>query len=110
VLFVLTKIANNSSINIDLGLEAAILEDKEMQVNPIDIALKAQAWTILESGIFDPRMPDAVEILRHCMNKSMYIAKKNLTESFKEAAKEFKHADLSEAKKLAKEAGIEWTK
>jgi len=77
------------------------------QLNPIDVALKAQAWTVLRSGLFDPRMPKAAEILRHCMDKSMFVAKKNLSESLKEAAKEFDRHELSDAIKFAKEAGIE---
>jgi len=74
--------------------------------NPIELALKAQAWSILEKGLYDPKMPAAANALRHCMKSSMKAARKVMSKALVEASNDFEGVDLSDAVAFAKQAGI----
>lgn len=75
-------------------------------VNPIELALKAQAWSIMETGLKDPKMPEAAKALRHCMNSSMKVAKSILKNSLTDAAEDLDHSCIEDVIKMAKSAGI----
>lgn len=75
-------------------------------INPIELTLKAQAWTIMEKGIKDPKMPEAARALRHCMKSSMQVARKIMEGALKEAAVDFEHANIEDAVKFARQAGL----